>query len=465
MKQDYEFPEHFLWGASTSAYQCEGAWNEDGKGMSVQDVKKIPPGTTDFKVCCDHYHRYEEDIRLLAEMNAKAYRFSIAWTRILPDGNGEVNQKGVKHYHKVIDCCLKYNIVPIVTMFHFDLPYELEKKGGWSNPETVDAFEKFARVLFTEYGEKVPYFLTINEQNVMIMRGSVIGTNLRKNNTLKDIFQQNHHMMLAQAKAMILCHELAPKAKIGPAPNITGMYANTCNPEDNIARINAEAYRNWLYLDMAVYGTYNYYVMNYLKKHNAVPDIKLGDMEILKAAKPDFIAINYYSTLNMQASLGKFEDNEKKDQQSGYQVEGLFEPAVNPYLKTSPFGWKMDPIGFRYTLREVYDRYQLPIMISENGIGMYDKLEDDGTIHDLGRIEYYKEHIAAMAQAIDDGVKVFSYCPWSAMDLISTHEGFKKRYGFLYVNRTDEALLDLKRYKKDSYFWFRDMIKNRGRFD
>lgn len=464
MIQNYRFPDNFLWGASTSAYQCEGAWNEDGKGPSVQDMKILPDGTYDFKICSDHYHMYEEDIRLLAEMGAKAYRFSIAWTRILPDGNGQINSRGVEHYHKVIDTCLKHGITPIVTMFHFDLPYALEKKGGWSNYETVDAFEKFAEILFREYGDKVPYFLTINEQNVMVMRGSVIGTNLNKPATLKEIFQQNHHMLIAQAKAMVLCHRLAPKAKIGPAPNIMSIYAASCKPEDYLAKLNAAAYRNWLYLDMAVYGRYNMTVWNYLKQHGAQPEIREGEMEILKAAKPDFLAINYYATLTMQESSGSYEDNEKKDQQSGYNVEGLFRTAPNPYLTKTPFGWTIDPLGFRITLREVYDRYQLPIMISENGIGTYDKLGSDGTIHDEGRIEYYKAHIKAMAEAREDGVDVFSYCPWSAMDLISTHEGFRKRYGFIYVNRTDENTLDLKRYKKDSFYWYHDMITNNGRF-
>lgn len=201
-----------------------------------------------------------------------------------------------------------------------------------------------------------------------------------------------------------------------------------------------------------------------LEKHNAAPDIKEGEMEILKAAKPDFISINYYATLTMQESLESYEDNEKKDQQSGYHVSGLFQPAVNPNLQKTPFGWTIDPLGFRITLREVYDRYQLPIMISENGIGTYDKLEEDGTIHDIGRIEYYKAHIEMLAKALEDGVDVFSYCPWSAMDLISTHEGFRKRYGFIFVNRTDDDVLDLKRYKKDSFYWYHDMIKNNGRF-
>lgn len=464
MLQNFEFPDNFLWGASTSAYQCEGAWDEDGKGPSVQDKKVLPENTSDFTICSDHYHRYEEDIRLLAEMGAKAYRFSIAWTRILPEGKGEPNQLGIQHYHKVIDTCLKYHITPIVTMFHFDLPYALETVGGWSNYETIEAFEQYAEILFLEYGNKVPYFLTINEQNVMVMRGSVIGTNLNRPISLKEIFQQNHHMMVAQARAMILCHKLAPKAKIGPAPNILSIYAASCKPEDYLAKLNAEAYRNWLYLDIAVFGQYNLAVWKYLENQNATPDIREGEMELLKAAKPDFLAVNYYSTMTMQKSSLSSAVTEKADQQSGYQVDGLFEPTPNPYLPKTPFGWIIDPLGFRITLREVYDRYHLPVMISENGIGTYDRLEEDGTIHDTGRIEYYKAHIAALAQALEDGIDVFSYCPWSAIDLISTHEGFRKRYGFIYVNRTDSDVLDLKRYKKDSFYWYRSVIENHGKF-
>lgn len=204
MKQSICFPENFLWGASTSAYQVEGAWDEEGKGKSVQDVKKIIENTSDFKVCVDHYHHIEEDIRLFAEMGLKAYRFSIAWTRILPKGRGRVNPKGVEHYHKVIDTCMKYDITPIVTMFHFDLPYELEKEGGWNNPNTIEAFAEYAEVLFREYGEKVPYFISINEQNVMILKGAVIGTNLEEENQWKKLYQQNHYMQLAQARANIL---------------------------------------------------------------------------------------------------------------------------------------------------------------------------------------------------------------------------------------------------------------------
>lgn len=465
MEQKILFPADFLWGASTSAYQVEGAWNEDGKGPSVQDMKKIAEGLSDLTVSVDHYHHMEEDIALLAEMGLKAYRFSVAWTRILPEGRGKVNAAGVNFYHRLIDTCLKYEIMPVVTMFHFDLPYALEQRGGWNNPETIDAFEEFAGVVFREYGDKVPYFLSINEQNVMILHGGVIGTRQEEKDQWKKLYQQNHYMQLAQAKATILCHELAPKAKIGPAPNISPAYPATSSPEDYIAALDAAAIRNWLYLDLAVYGRYNAQAWSYLKKKGYEPEIKDGEMEILKRARPDFIAINYYNTMTVEY-VGEEEkvEGECGDQQIAMAEPGFYRQVSNPNLGETKFGWEIDPAGFRTALREVYDRYHLPILISENGIGTYDTLEDDLTVRDQERIEYYRQHIRQMALAMEDGTEIIGYCPWSAIDLISTHQGIKKRYGFIYVNRTDTELLDMKRYKKDSYYWYRELIQNRGRF-
>lgn len=463
MKQNYKFSKDFLWGASTSAYQIEGAWETDNKGKSVQDVKEVYENTSDFKVCVDHYNRYKEDIKLFHEMGLKAYRFSIAWTRLLPNGRGEVNQKGVEFYHKLIDECINYGIVPIATMFHFDLPYALEIEGGWSNPSTIDAFEEFSKIVFSEYGEKVPYFLSINEQNVMILHGNVIGTSLEAEKKWRSLYQQNHYMQLAQAKATILCHELAPNAKIGPAPNISPAYPKTCSPEDYLAAMNATAIRNWLYLDLSVYGKYNFQAWNYLKERDYLPKIEAGDMDLLKQAKPDFIAVNYYNTMTVEANLENTNSAyEYGDQQIAMAEEGYYRQVNNPHLKETDFGWEIDPVGFRVTLREVYDRYQLPLLISENGIGTFDTLEEDGTIHDQERIYYYEQHIGQLAKAVEDGVPIIGYCPWSAIDLISTHQGIRKRYGFVYVNRSDEDLLDLQRYKKDSFYWYKDLIKNQG---
>ena len=377
------FPEGFLWGASTSAYQAEGAWDQDGKSPSIIDMYEHPKQYADFKSASDHYHRYKEDIRLFAEMGLKAYRFSVAWTRILPDGTGRVNQAGIRHYHDVIQECRKYGIEPIVTMYHFDLPYCLEEKGGWGSRETVEAFVEYARVLFTNYGGEVTYWLTINEQNTMILHPGAIG--LPKDGKIpskKELYQQNHHLMLAQARAMKLCHELCPEGRIGPALNLTAMYPETCRPEDSIAAHNWEVIRCWNFADVPVFGWYHPLAWRYLQDRELAPEIKEGDKECLAGARPDFMAMNYYSTATIAASRGDASDVSARagDQQIMLGEEGVYRAAENPYVAKTKYGWVIDPSGFRYTLRKVYERYHLPILITENGIGAPDRLEN-GQLH------------------------------------------------------------------------------------
>lgn len=459
------FPKNFLWGASTSAYQVEGAYNEDGKGLSVQDTKDVIEGTADFKVASDHYHRYKEDIALFAEMGLKSYRFSISWSRIIPDGVGAVNLKGIEFYNNLINDLIAHNIEPIVTMYHFDLPYALELKGGWSNRETVNAFANYAKVLFENFGDRINYWLTINEQNMMILHGAAIGTGVSgSDNIEKELYQQNHHMLLAQAKAMRLCHDISLDAKIGPAPNITSIYPKTSKPEDVLAAQTFSAIRNWLYLDVAVYGRYNDFAWSYLVEKGIEPIMEDGDLRILREAQPDFIAFNYYSTATVEES--KIDEIGSKttvgDQQIAIGEAGLYKGAENSNLQKTQFGWEIDPVGFRVTLREIYDKYHLPLLVTENGLGAYDTLESDNTINDDYRIDYLRKHIEQAKLAITDGVDLLGYCPWSAIDLISTHQGFKKRYGFIYVNRDESDLKDLGRIRKKSSYWYENVIKTNG---
>ncbi|MDO4466072.1 MAG: glycoside hydrolase family 1 protein [Bacillota bacterium] len=457
------FPKDFFWGASTSAYQVEGANLEDGKGPSCQDVKELPPGTADLKTCADHYHHYKEDVALMAEMGFKSYRFSIAWTRILPQGTGEVNPKGIEFYNNLIDEIKKYGMEPIVTMFHFDMPAALDERGSWGNRESVDWFVNFAKIMFENFGDRVKYWLTINEQNMLTLVGPIIGTlHLPENceNPMREIYQQNHHMLLAQAKAMVLCHEMLPGAKIGPAPNISLIYPASCKPEDITAAQNFNAMRNWLYLDMAVYGVYNAILWSYLEEHDACPVIEEGDMDIMKQAHPDFIGFNYYNTGTVSASDGT--EVAGGDQQSSNGIAGFYKGFKNPYLPVTEFNWEIDPIGFRNTIREMYSRYRLPMLVTENGLGAYDTLTEDGKIHDTYRIKYYQDHIIQIQEAITDGCEMLGYNPWSAIDLVSTHEGIRKRYGFIYVDTTDEEVGSLKRYRKDSFFWYKKVIASNG---
>ncbi len=457
------FPEGFLWSASTSAYQVEGAWDLDGKGPSVIDARgTYPEGTTDFKVASDHYHRFAEDVALFAELGLKAYRFSIAWTRIIPDGDGAVNQAGVDFYHRLIDALLAAGIEPIVTMYHFDLPAALDAKGGWTDRATVGAFARFAEVLFREYGSKVTYWLTINEQNMMVLHGEAIGT-VKPGMPKSAVYQANHHMMLAQALANQLCHKLVPGGKIGPAPNISAVYPASCHPLDVLAADDVNAIRNWLYLDMGVHGYYNSTAWAYLEAQGAAPEIAEGDLDILAADRPDFIAFNYYSTMTVARPGSEDVDRRagEADQQLDPGEPGVYAGAANPHLPRTEFGWEIDPIGFRTTFRAIWDRYRLPLLVTENGLGAFDKLED-GQVHDSYRIDYLRDHIEQIQLAVTDGVEVLGYSPWSAIDLVSTHQGSSKRYGFIYVDREEFDLKQLTRYKKDSFAWYAKVIASNG---
>lgn len=455
------FPKDFLWGASTSAYQTEGAWNEDGKGPSVIDVREsYPEGTCDYTVATDTYHHVGEDVALFAELGLKTYRFSIAWTRIIPDGDGAENPAGIAFYHRLIDELNKYGIEPLVTMYHFDLPAALDQKGGWGNRATIDAFERFAKILFREYGSKVKKWLTINEQNMMILHGDALGTTkLRGLAAKKDLYQQNHNMFVAQAKAMIACHEMLDDALIGPAPNIAPVYPATESPEDVVTADNWWAIRNWLYLDLAVRGEYNGIAWAYLKERGWEPTIEEGDMDLLKAARPDFIAFNYYNSQTVAAIAEGEEINDGSgDQQIAWGEQGLYKAVKNSHLEITSFGWGIDPHGFRTVMRQIWFRYQLPMILTENGLGEFDTLTADGRVHDDYRIEYLSKHIEQIQYALADGVQMFGYCPWSAIDLVSTHQGVAKRYGFIYVDRTDTDLKSLARIKKDSFFWYQQVI-------
>lgn len=456
------FPDQFLWGASTSAYQVEGAYQEDGKGLSVQDIHEPAKGITDFKVASDHYHHIKEDVALMAELGLKAYRFSIAWSRVLPEGRGKVNEKGLQFYHNLIDELNQYGIEPVVTMYHFDLPYELFKEGGWNNRSTIDAFVEYAGLLFEHYGKKVRYWLTINEQNVMINHPNAM--NPGKVPGKRELYQQCHNMFVAAAKATVLCHEMCPNGKIGPAPNITAIYPEKCNPADVIAADDWESIRCWLYLDMAVYGRYNATVWSYLEEKGYTPTIEDGDMEVLAKAKPDYLGVNYYATATVSASHNDGTDCQPRngDQQVMIGEEGVYRAAKNDYLQQTEFGWLIDPIGMRVTLRRIYDRYHLPLLITENGLGAKDEITADGKVHDAYRIDYFKRHFEQAQLAITDGVDLIGYCPWAFMDVVSTHQGYGKRYGFVYVNREEMDLKDLARVKKDSFSWYQEVIKKNG---
>ena len=464
------FPENFLWGASSSAFQIEGGWDEGGKGMTVADYNsfKRSDRQADSKVASDFYHHYEEDIALMKELGMMIYRFSLSWARIIPDGDGEVNPEGIAFYHKVIDCLIENGIQPFVTLYHFDLPYALvEKYNGWEDRRCIDAFEKYARVCFEEYGDQVKYWQVINEQNLMIRvdeRMNINEPDPYKADKMRAAM--DYHMFLAHAKATRLCHEIVRDGKIGPAVSSTCTYPLTNKPEDVwAARMND--YMKTVYcLDMHVYGKYSGIYMRYLKERDIVPEMLEGDEEILKYGKPDYIAFNYYRTLcasylpaddEHPVGMRVYRGNEVDFDQYGYCRD-----ERNTNLAASEYGAQIDPMGLRIVLNDYYSRYHLPLLITENGLGMADTLTEDGKVHDPYRIDYIREHIKACADAIEDGVELMGYSPWSFEDLLSSHQGFRKRYGFVYINREDMDLKDLARIKKDSYYWYQNVIRTNG---
>lgn len=353
----------------------------------------------------------------------------------------------------MIELLKKNEIQPIVTVFHFDLPVHIANQGGWENRRTINKFVDYCQLLFDHFGKDIPFWQTINEQNVMALASSIIGTSRK---SMKEKFQENHHMLVAQALVTQKFHEGNYTGKIGPAPNIASVYPATDKPKDQMAALYMNALRNWLYLDVAVFGKYNHNAWHLLESIDAAPEVTEEDRVILATGTCDYIAFNYYNTMTAASS---FKKETKIDQQSGFGIPGFFQAIENKNLPMTEFGWPIDPQGFRFTLNEVYSRYHLPLLVTENGIGARDVLTDDGKIHDQYRIDYLKQHIKQMALAIEDGVEVIGYCPWSAIDLISTHEGITKRYGFIFVNRTEDDLLDLTRYKKDSFYWYKQMIK------
>lgn len=465
-----QFPENFLWGASSSAFQIEGAWEEDGKGKTVADHNSFKRShkQADTKVASDFYHHYREDIGLMKELGLQVYRFSISWARIIPDGDGAVNEKGIQFYNKVIDCLLEHGIQPFVTLYHFDLPYALvEKYNGWENRQCIYAFERYARICFEQFGDRVKYWQVHNEQNLMIRvdeRMNIEEPDLYQADKIRA--QMDYHMFLAHALAVNACHELVEGGKIGPAVSSTCTYPLTNKPEDVWAAKMNDAFKTDYCLEMHMEGKYPGYYMRYLKERNIVPVMEEGDEKLLKSAKMDYIAVNYYRTLcasylpaSKEHPIGEraFRGNEVDFDQYGY-----FRDEKNENLAASSYGAQIDPMGLRMVLLEYYRRYRLPMIITENGLGTGDELTEEGRVHDEYRIAYLRDHIKACELAIEDGVELMGYCPWSVMDLLSSHQGFKKRYGFIYINRDDHDVKDLKRIKKDSFYWYQRVIQTKG---
>ena len=479
------FPKDFLWGGATSASQLEGGYAQGGKGLSTLDfmtkgsktsprhiTKTIEKGTYyPSHRAVDHYHHYQEDIALFAEMGFRCYRMSINWTRIYPNGEEETpNAEGLEFYKNIYLECQKYGIEPLVTISHYDVPYALTQKwNGWADRRMIDAFLKYCETIFTYYKDLVHYWLTFNEINILTspmcgyLAGGIaigdahdtFGVNADNEDTPAFAslrFQALHHQFIASALAVKRAHEINSENRVGCMLSSQCTYPATCHPDDLLAAQHQRQIVNYFCSDVQVRGKYPGYILRYLKENDIHVSFEKDDARILAEGCVDFYSFSYYQSRTISA-------NPNAEKVQGNMAVGV----KNPYLPLTPWGWQIDAQGLRYYLNEIYDRYQIPMMIVENGLGCEDVLEADHQVHDEYRIDYLRAHIKAIAEAIADGVEVMGYTPWGCIDLVSASTGeMSKRYGFIYVDVDDEGNGTFQRYKKDSFYWYQKVIATNG---
>ena len=474
------FPESFLWGGALAANQSEGAFREGGKGLTTVDM--IPHGEHRMAVklglekrfqlrddefypsheATDFYHRYKEDIALFAEMGFKCFRTSIAWTRIYPTGEEETpNEEGLKFYDNLFDECLKYGIEPVITLSHFEMPYTLvEKYGGWRDRKLIDLFVKFAVTCFQRYKDKVKYWMTFNEINNQAnynSEGSIFGNSgiVYEENECREktMYQAAHYELVASALVIEQGRKISPNSYFGCMIAMCPIYPATCKPED-VLMAHKAMQKRYYFTDVHVFGRYPTNITSLWKRKGYDLDVTSEDLEILKIGCVDYIGFSYYMSFVT-------EHNEKNVY---FDYDEMNDLIKNKYVKSSDWGWQVDPIGLRYALNWFTDRYGLPLFIVENGLGAYDKVEKDGTIRDSYRINYLRDHILQMKLAVDeDGVDLIGYTPWGCIDLVSASTGqMSKRYGFIYVDKNDDGTGTMKRSKKDSFEWFKNVILTNG---
>ncbi|EOI5778507.1 glycoside hydrolase family 1 protein [Cronobacter malonaticus] len=456
------FPDGFLWGGAVAANQVEGAYLTDGKGLSTSDVQpegilgpvvERVPGDSGIKdVAIDFYHRYPDDIALFAEMGFSCLRVSIGWTRIFPNGDEqEPNEAGLAFYDKLFDELAAHNITPLVTLSHYETPWGLVTQyGGWGNRETIGFFERYARTVFTRYRNKVKLWLTFNEIN-MSLHAPMTGVGLPEESTQAQIYQAIHHQLVASALAVKACHEIIPDAKIGNMLLGGLMYPLTCKPDDVFAALQEN--RTWQFFgDIQCRGAYPGYMLRYFRDNGISLTITEEDRAALRSTV-DFISFSYYMT-------GCVTTDEALNQQARGNILNM---VPNPHLQSSEWGWQIDPVGLRTLLNVLWDRYQKPLFIVENGLGAKDRVEEDGTINDDYRINYLNDHLVQVREAIEDGVEVMGYTSWGPIDLVSASKAeLSKRYGFIYVDRHDDGSGTLARSRKKSFYWYKDVIASNG---
>lgn len=456
---------NFLWGGAVAANQVEGAYRTDGKGISVADCMTVgsvvhPRVFTEGVIseeyypsheAIDFYHRYPEDLALLSEMGFKAFRTSIAWSRIFPNGDETTpNEKGLEYYDELFEACRNNKMEPVVTLSHYEMPYGLvQKYGGWKSRKLVDFFAHYAETVFKRFYKKVRYWITFNEINCITIN-PVMAAGLRETD-LSSIYTAAHHQFLASARAVKIGHEVDPENRIGMMLCCPCFYPRTCAPEDCFASLQ-DMDAHLLFSDVQIRGYYTKKANAFFSKHHIEIDLQPQDKQVLLDGVVDFLSFSYYASVT--SSIDSIEKT----------AANMFNGGVNPYLQKTAWGWQIDPVGLRYVLNYLYDRYQIPLFIVENGVGAVDAPDQDGLIHDQYRIDYLRKHIEQMKLAVEeDGVDLMGYLAWGCIDLISAGTGeMEKRYGFIYVDRDNEGNGSLKRSKKDSFYWYQNVIRSNG---
>lgn len=468
----FQFPENFLWGSAISANQAEGAFCEGGRGLSNIDMipygqkrmsvklGNVPKPTIHDEIYPSHtgidfYHRYHEDLAMMAEMGLRVFRTSISWSRLFPQGDEETpNIEGINYYKQLFQECRKNGMQPLVTLSHFDIPMGLvEKYGSWRSRKVIDFFLRYAETCFREFSPWVNYWLTFNEINILLhspFSGAGIAFKPDENKN-QVIYQAAHHVLLASAQAVSIAHKYNSENKVGCMLAGGSFYPYSCNPNDVWESVQKEQ-ENLFFIDVQARGKYPSYANKIFREKGVNLVIEPQDNEILKTCV-DFISFSYYASRCVASTL------EGKDINDGNVVRSV----KNPYLKTSQWGWAIDPLGLRITMNQLYDRYQKPLFIVENGLGAKDTIDSDGNINDDYRIEYLKQHILSMHDAMQDGVPLIGYITWSAIDLVAASTGeMSKRYGFIYVDKDNQGNGTLKRLRKKSFYWYKQVIETNG---
>lgn len=461
------YSDSFLWGGAIAANQAEGGYKDGGKGLSITDYVRYgfgdsPDETIDndkyypSHEAIDFYHKYKEDLALMQEMGFKAFRFSISWARIYPTGEElEPNEEGLKFYDNLINEIIKRGMEPVVTISHYETPRNLyDKYNGWESRKLIDFFVRFCETIFLRYKNKVKYWMTFNEiNNIHIIPYAAAAINvsdLNENARMKLVYQASHHMFVANSLAVKLAHEIDSNNQVGAMLSLSAVYPNTCNPNDIFETVELRR-RSLLYSDVMIRGSYPNYAKRIFEDFGVVLDTEKNDFELIKNYTNDYLAFSYYRSTTHVAG----------DKIIGHT--GGVNGRSNPYLETTPWGWQIDPLGLRYVLNELYDRYQIPLFIVENGMGNTDELTEKNEVHDSYRIDYVKKHLLQVNEALKDGIDIMGYTYWGPIDIISAGTSeMKKRYGFIYVDKDNDGEGSLKRTKKDSFYWYQEVIRTNG---